>query len=136
MNTATYIKGDLGEFIMVELERRGIVVSKPGALPKVPATWRIVTVVTAASPRALAATAQGCTIVEVLAFCFSLFSAAREERPLSSDDSFFFTIVGGSGHFSRTSTGLVVTFLAQQLVLTIRQYEHGIHVGFVDHDVA
>src|SRR6185369_5880564 len=109
MKTSTDTKGDLGEFIMVELERRGFVVSKPGELPRVPATWRIVTVATAASPRSLAAMAQGCSIVEVLAFCFALFSASREERPLSSDESFFFTIGGGSGHFSRTSTGLVVS---------------------------
>src|SRR6187455_1373020 len=136
MKTSTDTKGDLGEFIMVELERRGIVVSKPRELPKVPATWRIFTAATAASPRTLAATAQACSIAEVLGFCFALFSASREERPLSSDESFFFSIGGGSGHFSRTGTGLVVSFLAHQQVLTIRKYEHGIHIGFVDHDVA
>ncbi len=127
--------GDLGEFIVAELNKRGITVSTTGGSPSLPATWRVVTVKIVGAPKDVGVEAQGCSLADACAFCFSLFSGLRVHRPFSNDNDerFFFTIAGGSASFARTSTGLVVSFIKLGVMLTVAGSENGLHVGLADH---
>ena len=133
MGTPSVSEGDLGHYIIAELNRRGgFTVSRTRGLPRLPATWHTVTVELAGVPKDVGALAQGCSFTDVSAFCFSLFAGLRRHRPLSADNDerFVFTIGGGDAHFQKMSTGLVIIFIKQRMTMTIGEYEHGLHVGF------
>jgi len=129
------ITGDLGEFIVSELGRRGVALFKTADLPRLPATWRTITVEIGGAAKDVGAGAQGCSLDKVLAFCFSLLSSFRVDRPFSndSDSSFWFSINGKQGNFTRTDTGLVVSFIAWGVSLTISESGQDIFIGFAEH---
>ena len=135
MKTSPDGAGDLGEFIIAELNRRGVALSKTTDLPRLPATWRTVTVEIAGTPKDLGARVQGCSLADVSAFCFSVFSRLRVHRPGSNDNdrNFFFSVAGGSGHFDTTSTGLVVSFITLGIALTIGESDQELQIGFAEH---
>jgi hypothetical protein len=134
MKTSSDSKGDLGEFIISELSRRGVALSKTVDLPHLSATWRTVTVGIADTPKDLGARVQGCSLTDVSAFCFLLFSRFRVHRPGSNDNdrNFFFNVAGGSGHFDNTGTGLVISFITLGVILTIGESDQELHIGFAE----
>ena len=135
MKTLPDSTGDLGEFIISELNRRGVPLSKARDLPRLPATWRTVKVEIAGTPKDVGVGAQGCSLGNVLGFCFSLLSPFRVHRPSSkdSDRSFLFTVNGKQGNFTRTDTGLVISFITLGVALTIGESEQELHIGFAEH---
>jgi len=139
MDTPSFSEGDLGDYIIAELSRRGgFTVSGTRGLPRLPATWHTVTVELAGVPRDVGASAQGCSFTDVSSFCFLLFAGLRQHRPLSedNDERFVFTIGGGDAHFQKTSTELAITFIKQRMTMTIAEYEHGLHIGFAEYGPA
>jgi len=135
MKASSDTKGDLGEFIISELNRRGVPLSKTDDLPRLPATWRTVTVEISGTPKDVGAGAQGCSLGNVLAFCFSLLSRFRVQRPFSKDNdsNFSFSINGNRGNFTRTDTGLVISFITFGVSLTIGESDQELHIGFAEH---
>jgi len=136
MEPSSDIQGDLGEFIISELRRRGVALSnKMTDFPRMYATWRIVTIEIEDAPMELGARVQGCSFAEVSAFCFSVFSRFRVTRPGSNDNdrSFFFSIAGDSGHVDNTGTGLVISFITLRIALTIGCSDEELHIGFAEH---
>ena len=137
MKTSPDSTGDLGEFIIAELSRRGVALSKTGDLPRLSATWRTVMVEIAGTPNNLGARVQGCSLAEVSAYCFLVFSRFRVYRAGSNDNdrSFFFSIAGGSGHFDNIGTGLVISFVTLGVALTIGESDQELHIGFAEHSL-
>jgi hypothetical protein len=134
MNANCETKGDLGEFIISELNRHGVPLRKTCELPRLPAMWRPVTVEIGGAPKELGVRAQGCLVENVVNFCLSLLSPLRVHRPFSKDNdrSFWFSIDGKQGSFTRTDTGLVISFVAWGVTLSIGESGQGLHVGFVE----
>jgi hypothetical protein len=135
METSTDSAGDLGEFIISELNKRGVALSKTADLPRLSATWRMVTAEFAGKAKDLGARVQGCPLTDVSAFCFALFSRFRVHQPGSNnnDRNFFFTTAGGSGHFENTGTGLVISFITLGVALTIGESGQKLYIGFAEH---
>src|SRR3989442_6359846 len=86
MKTSPYSTGDLGEFIISELNKRGVAVSKTADLPRLSATWRPVTAAFAGTPKDLGARVQACSLADVCSFCFTVFSRFRVHPPGSNDN--------------------------------------------------
>ena len=135
MKTSPSGTGDLGEFIIAELHKRGISLSKPNELPRLPATWRAITVEIAGAAQELGVGAHGCSLDNVLAFCFSLLSPLRMDRPFSkdTDKSFWFSIDGKRGSFTRTDIGLVISFVEWGVSLSVGESDQELHIGFAEH---
>ena|SRR5437867_3808264 len=135
MENSPETKGDLGEFIIAELKKRGIPLSKTVDLSDLPATWRTIAVEMAGAPKDVGVGAVGCSWATVVDFLFSLFSRYRVHRPFSNDNDrqFWFTIDGKHGSFARTHTGLVISFLASGFSVIASDTEYGLFVGFADY---
>jgi hypothetical protein len=135
MKTSPDITGDLEEFIILELNRRGVPLSKTSELPRLAATWRTITMEIAGALNDAGVGAQNCSLADVSAFCFSLISPFRVQRPFSRDNerSFWFSIDDKPGSFLRTSEGLVVSFIESNIGLTVAASEHGLFIGFAGH---
>jgi hypothetical protein len=134
MKTSSDTKGDLGQFIISELSRRGVALSnKSDDLPPLSASWRTVTVEIAGTSKDLGARVQGCSLADVSAFCFSVFSRFRVHRPNDNDGNFFFSVAGVTGHFDHTGTGLVISFITLGVALTIGESDQELHIGFAEH---
>ena len=132
MKTSPASTGDLGEFIIAELHKRGISLSKPDELPRLPATWRAITVEIAGAAQELGVGAQGCSLSNVLKFCSSLLSPLRVNCPFSKDNdrNFWFSIDGKQGSCTGTDTGLVISFIPWGVALTVSESNKELHVGF------
>jgi hypothetical protein len=127
--------GDLGVFIVAELNKRSIPLPKAGEPPRLPATWRTFTIELARKRSGLAVTAQGCRSENVVTVLFSLLSPLRVDRPFSKDNdrNFWFSIDGREGSFSRTDTGLVLSFIAHGVSSKIAESDQKLHLGFSKH---
>jgi hypothetical protein len=136
METSPDSTGDLGEFIISELNKRGVALSMSADLPRLSATWRKVTAEFVSTPKYLGVRVQGGSLADVSAFCFAVFSRFRVHRPRSNDNdrNFFFSAAGGgSGHFDNTGTGLVISFVTLGVALTIGESGQELHIGFAEH---
>lgn len=135
MKTSPDSTGDLGQFIISELNKRGVVFSTIADLPRLPATWRMVTVKIAGEDKDVGVRAKGCSLDEVLDFCFSLLTPLRVHRPFSKDNdkSFWFSIDGEQGNFSRTDSGLVISLITIGVALTVAQSDQELFIGFTEH---
>ena len=138
MNKSPDTKGDVGKFIIAELNSRGIALPNRADLPSLPATWRTITLEIAGAPKNVGVGVDGCSLADVSAFCFSLFSAFRVQRPFSNDNdgSFFFSVNGKPGNYMKTDVGLVVSFITSGVAVTLADSEHGVFIGFAERPVA
>lgn len=130
-------------------------------LPGLPASWRArVTPDISDRPRTLILSARGCSFDDITVFCLALFAASRRDsmqklftrksatgttawvnargqfkRDAKPDDrDFDFQISGGSGHFSRTDSGIAVFFLKQRtMTFAVAETKEGLELAFTDH---
>jgi hypothetical protein len=132
MKTSPASTGDLGELIIAELHKRGVAVSKPDGLPRLPATWRPIIVEVAGAAQELGVEAQGCSPDSVVAFFSSLLSPLQVKRADSTDNDsdFWFNMGGRSGKFMKTDMGLVICFAPWGVVVTVAGPSEELHVGF------
>jgi len=134
MKTSPESTGDLGQLIISELNGRGVALPKPPDPPSLPTTWHTFTL-EIRGVKGLAVRALDCSLDKVADFCFLLLSPFRVYRPFSRDNdrSFWFSVDGKEGSFSRTDTGLVVSFITWGVSLTIGESDEGLHMGFTKH---
>jgi hypothetical protein len=161
MRKALSSGGDLGEFILAELNRRGIAMRKVTALPQLLATWRSHTTPDVKDrPTCLVLSVRACTFGDIASFCSALFSGSRKESPhvlftkqsatgttllvnarqqsdrdrKQCDREFDFLITGGSGHFSWSDSGIVVFFHGlNTTTFILAEAEEGIEIVFTKH---
>ena len=127
--------GDLGEFIVAELDKRGVPLPEASEPSRLPATWRTFTIELEGDRTGLAVAAQGCSWEKVVAFLFTLLSPCRVHRPFSkdNDNSFWFSFDGKEGNFKRTDRRLVILFITCGVSLVVGESQQGLDLGFSKH---
>jgi len=155
MKNPPFTSGDLGEFILKELGRRGITLEKGRDLSELLASWRTRTTPDIPErPSSLVLSVRGCTFDDVARLSFALFSQSRNNSPhvlftthnstgttvlvdplrKETDQEFGFHIPGGSGHFSRTQAGIVVFFhLRKTASFVVAEREKELEIVFTEH---
>ena len=127
----------MGDLILESLRARGVSLSKSKDLPALPARWHPVSIAVAGTPKDVGFAAQGCVLDNVMKFCSLLLSPFREVRPFSNDNerSFWFSVDGKRGSITSTNTGLVISFIAWGISLTIAGNDDEVHIGFAEYPV-
>jgi hypothetical protein len=124
-------KPELGDFILAELNNRGVLIPFVGKVPTLAATWREFEINVPGRDKGLAVEAHGCSFEDACAFCRLLLSPLRLQRRFANDneESFWFSIDGKEGSFSKTDSALVISFIDLGVGLTIAKAETQLNVG-------
>jgi len=161
MRDSFVTSGDLGEFVVAELQTRGIRMARTPMLPDLPASWRSrMTPDISGRPRSLILDVRGCPFEDISAFCGALFLPFRRGPSLAAfskqsvtatilrvnaprwpktqdspnDRDFDFEISGGSGHFTRTDSGIAVFFHKfRTTTFAVGETDEGVRISFTDH---